>query len=59
MRFILQVLRELTLPLLTDTEISSTGLDKTSPLRKVDAGITWIKELILFHISIYELNSRA
>jgi len=59
MLFILQVLRELTLPLLTDTEIPSTGLDKTSPLRKVDAGITWIKELILFHISIYELNSRA
>ena len=49
MLFILQVLRELTLLLLTDTEISCTGVDikklsltgpkKISPLRKVDVGL--------------------
>jgi len=42
MLFILQVLRELTLPLITDTEITWTAWifkfrnPKTSPLRKVD-----------------------
>jgi len=48
MLFILQGLRELTLPLLTDTEITCTGVyikiwgklsergSKASPLRKVD-----------------------
>jgi len=48
MLFILQGLRELTLPLLTDTEITCTGVDmgklsergsKTSLLRKVDVGL--------------------
>jgi len=51
MIFILQGLRELTLPLLTDTEISCTWVDikisgkalrkgsKTLPLRKLDVGL--------------------
>jgi len=51
MLFILQELRELTLPLLIDTEITCTGVDikiwgklsergsKASPLRKVDVGL--------------------
>jgi len=66
MLFILQVLRELTLPLLTDTEITCTEVDikiKGQALRKGSqniatgkgsCGITWIKELNLFHISMYE-----
>jgi len=52
MLFILQVLRELTLPLLTDTEVTCTEVaikfrgklsergPKTSPLRKVDVGLS-------------------
>jgi len=71
MLFILQGLRELTLPLLTDTETTCTGVDNKiegQALRKGPqniaivkgrCGITWIKELNLFHISIYEPNSRA
>ena len=62
MLFILQVLRELTLPLVTDTETTCTEVDikiKGQALRKEPqniaiakgrCGITWIKELNLFHI---------
>jgi len=28
-------------------------------IAKGRCGITWIKELNLFHISVYEINSRA
>ena len=71
MFFILQVLKELTMPLLTDTEVTCTGVDikgEGHALRKGPqniavvkgrCGITWIKELYLFHISMCELNSRA
>jgi len=60
MLFILQVLRELTLPLLTDTEITCTGVDIKSfeqalrqwpqniAIAKGRCGITWIKELDYF-----------
>jgi len=65
------VLRELTLPSLTDTEITCTVVDikiwgqafikrpQNISIAKGICGITWIKELNLFHISMYELNSRA
>ena len=68
---ILQVLRELTLPLLTDTETTCTEMDikikrqalgkgpQNIAIAKGSCGITRIKELNLFHISMYELNSRA
>jgi len=71
MLFILQGLRELTLPLLTDTEITCTGVDfknlgqalrkglQNIAIAKGRYGITWTKELNLFHMSIHELNSRA
>jgi len=72
MLFLLQVLRELTLTLLTDTEISCTGVDikisgqalrkgpQNIAIAKGRCGITcWINGLNLFHISIYKLNSRA
>jgi len=66
--FILHVLRELTLPVLTDTEISCTGVDikilgqalingpQDIAIAKGRCGFTWTKEL---NFSIYELNSRA
>ena len=71
MLFILQVRREWTLPLLTDTEITCTRVDikiygqalrkgpQNIAIAKGRCGITWIKELNLFHVSMYELNSRA
>jgi len=71
MLFILQGLRELTLLLLTDTEITCTGVHikiygqarriglQNIAIAKGRCGITWIKELNLFHMLIYELNSRA
>ena len=71
MLFILQELSEVTLPLLIDTEITCIGMDikiqgqarrkglQNIAIAKGRCGITWIKELNLFHISIYELNSRA
>jgi len=71
MLFIWQGLRDVTLPLLTDTEITCTGVDikiQVQVLRKGlqniaiatgRCGITWIKELNLFRMSIYEPNSRA
>jgi len=58
----------LTLP---DTEIICIGVDikiwgqafrkgpQNTAIAKSICGITWIKELNLFHISIHELNSRA
>ena len=64
MLFILRVLREWTLPLLTDAKISCTGVDikiygqalikgsQDIAIAKGRCGITWIKELNLFHISI-------
>ena len=71
MLIILQVLRELTLLLLTDTEITCTevhieilgqalrkGLQNIA-IAKGRCGITWIKDLNMFHMSIYELNSKA
>jgi len=67
MLFILQVLRELTLPYLdTETGVNirfSGKLSERGPqisaIAKGRCGITWIKELNLFHIAIYDLNSRA
>jgi len=68
MLLILQGLRELTLPLLTDTKISCTWVDiknsgkalrkglQNIAIAKGRCGITWIKELNLFHMSIYGLN---
>jgi len=60
----------LTQPLLTATEITCTGVDYKNLEASSQKGlqniatangrceITWIEELNLFHISIYELNSR-
>jgi len=71
MLIILQVLRELTLLLLTDTEITCTEVHikilgqalrkrlQNIAIAKGRCGITWIKELNMFHMSIYELNSKA
>jgi len=61
----------LTQPLLTDTEITCTGMDyknlgessqkglQSIAIAKWRCEITWIKELNLFRISIYEPYSRA
>jgi len=70
MLFILQVQKELKPPLLTDTEIHRGGHSnfgqaiRKGPqnivIAKGSRGVTtWMKEINLFHISIFELNSRA
>jgi len=64
------VLRELTLPLLADTDTTCTEVNikirgqvlRKGPqnivIAKDRCGIKWTKELNLFNISIFELNSR-
>jgi len=65
------VLTVLTQPLLADTEITYTEVDYKNLGQGLREGlqniaiaqgiceITWIKEINLFYISIYELNSRT
>jgi len=71
MLFILLVQRDLTMSSFADTEITCMEVDikiqgkalrkgpQNIAIAKGRCGIMWIKELNVFHISIYELNSRA